>query len=242
MLAAEGIRLTRGNFSLEVAALEIPEGTCAGLVGPNGAGKTTLLSVLSGALHSPGAKVSFQAVPLSELGFARGLLIGNMPDELQGVQSLSVREHLAIRAQCFPGWDQEYQRELVKELGIPLDQSLNKLSKGTRAKVAFASVEAYRPPLLILDEPTTGLDPMVRRELRGALRRALRESPRRSILFSTHLVEDLHDLVNRLITIQSGRVLSDDLVPPEASKEVRMALVESALDALERSAGDSGDR
>ena len=237
MLSAHGIKFARGNFTLEVDGLDLPAGTCAGLVGPNGAGKTTLLGILSGALHAPGAEVAIEGVAVRELGFARGLLIGNMPDALQGVQSLSAREHFAIRAQCFPAWDEQYLQQLVGELAIPLDQPLNTLSKGTRAKVAFASLEAHRPPMLILDEPTTGLDPMVRRELRGALRRALRESPRRSILFSTHLVEDLQDLVDRLITIRAGRILSDVRVPAEDSREERAKLVDEAMDALERADG-----
>jgi ABC-2 type transport system ATP-binding protein len=232
MFAARNLHLTRGDFSLAVDRLDLPEGQCVGLIGANGAGKTTLLEVLGGRLRCPGGMVELDGVGMGEFGVHRSLAVGLMPDQLQGVRSMAVEEHFSFRARFFPQWDPDYLGQLVTELGIPLHKPLAALSRGTQAKVAFAAVEAYRPPVLLLDEPTSGLDPVVRRELRECLARALRRSPRRSALFSTHLVEDLRDIADRIVIIRDGGIVADIPVPEDATAEARAGLLDRAIDLL----------
>jgi ABC-2 type transport system ATP-binding protein len=160
--------------------------------------------------------------------------VGTVPDRLLGVKSMTVREHLALRARVFPWWDSAYLDRLVEELDIPLHITLPALSKGTQAKVAFVSVEAFRPPVLLLDEPTSGLDPVVRMELRQVMHRALKERPGRCILFSTHLLEDLEDLVDRLLVMQSGKLIADRPVSRTASREDRRVVLDGAMELLAR--------
>ena len=119
---------------------------------------------------------------------------------------MTVRDHLAFLQHFYPSWDPVYAAHLADRLRVPLDQSLGRLSKGTRVKVAFVAAEAYRPPLLLLDEPTSGLDPEVRGELLEAVRASLDAQTDRVVLFSTHLLEDVELIADRVVLLENGRL------------------------------------
>ncbi|MFI5233631.1 MAG: hypothetical protein ACHQSE_14080, partial [Gemmatimonadales bacterium] len=112
----------------------------------------------------------------------------------------------------YPSWDAEYAAHLADRLGVPLDQALGRLSKGTRVKASFVAAEAYRPSLLLLDEPTSGLDPAVRGELLGAILAAVDARADRVVLFSTHLLEDVEFVANRVLLLTNGVLQLDATV------------------------------
>ncbi|WP_420463124.1 ATP-binding cassette domain-containing protein [Candidatus Palauibacter sp.] len=196
-------------FELEPLDLRLAAGERVALVGPNGAGKTTILRALAGRLPQYEGEVLFGGTE------ARALLpglrnhVGVMPEQILRYDWMTVRQHFAFLAQFFAGWDRTYEADLTRKLEIPENALLGNLSGGTRAKVAFVSAEAFRPPLLLLDEPTAGLDPVMRRHLIDAVVESLDSDRRRLVLFSTHILEDVGWLAERVLVLRSGRLVKD---------------------------------
>lgn len=198
--------VTYPAFTLEPLSLEFKAGERVAIVGPNGSGKTTTLRALAGRLTEYDGSILFDGQEL------RGLLplgrrkIGLLPETLGGYGWMTVREHLAFLRDFYPSWDPEYAAHLTDRLRVPTDQLLGRLSKGTRVKVAFVAAEAYRPPLLLLDEPTSGLDPEVRGELLDTVRASVDAQPDRVVILSTHLLEDVELIADRVLLLQNGRL------------------------------------
>ena len=232
VLEARNLIVRRTDFLLDVSMLDIAQGTCVGLIGPNGAGKTTLMQVLAGRLRPSAGVVRALDESLENLGASIGNAVGFVPDALEGVESMSVAQHLELRASVFQGWDAQYASSLIKRFDIAPNQKLSALSRGARAKLCFAAVEAFRPPLLLLDEPTSGLDPIVRLEFRAVISELLQVDPTRAVLFSTHLTEDLEALAHRIVMVQNGRVIADDVMPESGSMDLRRAMVSTAIKLL----------
>jgi ABC-2 type transport system ATP-binding protein len=228
----ENARCTRGEFTLSVASLAVMRGSCVGLVGQNGAGKTTLMRILAGRLALSAGAVRVAGRSLAAYGASLSNWVGFVPDDVEGVQELTVRDHLALRERAFAGWDTGYASTLLDRLNIPTNRKISALSKGTRVKLALVSVEAFRPPVLLLDEPTSGLDPIVRREFQSVIRDALLGGSARCVVFSTHLMEDVEALVDRVIVLQQGSVTADQSIPLEYTSEQRWRCVRDMVTML----------
>ncbi|WP_423930713.1 ATP-binding cassette domain-containing protein [Candidatus Palauibacter sp.] len=181
-------------------------------MGPNGAGKTTLLRALAGRLPEYEGEVLFSGLEARALLPGLRNYVGVMPESLLGYNWMTVRQHFDFLAQFFDGWDREYEASLTSRFEIPEAGLLGQLSNGTRAKVAFVSAEAFRPPVLLLDEPTAGLDPVMRRHLIEAVVETLDADPRRLVLFSTHILEDVEWLAERVLVLHDGRLRTDRAV------------------------------
>jgi ABC-2 type transport system ATP-binding protein len=122
---------------------------------------------------------------------------------------MTVGEHLAFLAQFYPTWDAAYTGDLARRLGLPLGDKVGTLSKGTKVKLAFVAAEAFRPPVLLLDEPTSGLDPVVRREVIDAILERFPDAGSRLVVFSTHILEDVEGLAERVVVLADGAVRRD---------------------------------
>jgi ABC-2 type transport system ATP-binding protein len=155
-------------------SVSIPEGSIYGLLGPNGAGKTTTLDVLMN-LQAP---TSGEAIVLGTSSRAlKGRAferIGYLSEMQRYPDWMNVAQLLAYLKPFYPTWDEARASELLEQFHLPTDRKLKQLSRGTRMKALLTSVMAYRPKLLVLDEPFSGLDPLTREELIGALRRKRR--------------------------------------------------------------------
>ena len=149
-------------FELEPLNLDLAAGERVALVGPNGAGKTTILRALAGRLPAYEGEVLFGGSEARTLLPGLTNYVGVMPERLPGYSWMTVRQHFDFLAQFFDAWDRDYEGRLSSRFEIPEQGLLGQLSNGTRAKVAFVSAEAFRPPVLLLDEPTAGLDPVMR--------------------------------------------------------------------------------
>lgn len=206
-VATAGIeKLFDGEPALSDVSLQVPVGSVYLLIGPNGAGKTTLLKILLDLVRptSGSAQVfGFDSVTAGPEARAR---IGYVPEGSDwGYGWMTVGRLLRHHAVYFPAWDPAYASRLVETFGIHLDVKFRKLSKGQARRVHLVMAFAHRPPLLLLDEPTDGLDPVMRDEFFGVLAEHLAETST-TVLVSTHLVHEMERLADHLGVIRSGRL------------------------------------
>jgi len=192
--------------ALESLDLSVPEGAVYVLVGPNGAGKTTALKALVGLLRMDGGEAEVLGCKLPEGGAEARSRIGFVADSPDfGYPRLRVSALLRHHGSYFPRWNQAYAERLVSALEVPLEGRFGKLSKGQKRRVQLIQALAHRPALLLLDEPTDGLDPLARDRVFGLLAEHLAESPT-TALISTHLVHELEGLGDCLGVLDSGRL------------------------------------
>ena len=195
--------------ALEGVDLVVPRGMVLGLVGENGAGKTTLIRHVLGLLKAQAGSVRvFGRDPVSE---PRRVLarVGYLSEEADLPVWMRVHELMRYVAAFYPTWDDAYAEELRKEFGLDLRARLKNLSKGQRARAGLMVALAYRPELLVLDEPSSGLDPIVRRDILGAIIETIAEEGR-TVLFSSHLLSEVERVSDQVAMIKSGRVLFCD--------------------------------
>ncbi|HRQ64036.1 MAG TPA: ABC transporter ATP-binding protein [Xanthomonadaceae bacterium] len=195
------------HFALQDIDLSLPEGQIMGLVGVNGAGKTTLLRILTG-LASPDAgtvEVLGHAMPREQVAAKRD--IGFAAEDMRLYRGRSLRWHMDLIRAIYPSWDEAYAGDLLRRFDLRVDQAVGSFSHGQRVKALLLLNLARRPRLLLLDEPTTGLDPVARVEVLEALADVLREEAR-SVLFSSHNTRDVEQLADSITFLHQGRVLA----------------------------------
>jgi ABC-2 type transport system ATP-binding protein len=155
----------RRTLALSGLTFEVPEGSIYGLVGPNGAGKTTALKVLMN-IHRPTSGTSeVLGVDSRRLAPAEFAQIGYVSENQEMPEWMTVQYYLDYLANFYAAWDRTLAANLLRQLHLPPDRKLRHLSRGMKMKAALASSLAYRPRLIVLDEPFTGLDALVRDEL-----------------------------------------------------------------------------
>lgn len=197
------------QFALNEVSLDLPEGQVMGLVGINGAGKTTLLRLISGlaALDAGEIEVLGHRLPQAQVAARRE--IGFASEDMRLYKGRSLAWHMALMRGIFPAWDDDYAATLIARFDLRAEQPVGSYSHGQRVKALLLLCLARRPRLLLLDEPTTGLDPVARMEVLEALADVLREQ-HRSVLFSSHNTHDIEQLADRIVFLQGGRVLAQD--------------------------------
>lgn len=189
---------------------EVPRGSVTLLVGPNGAGKTTLLKVLMDLMPFEEGVVEVLGLDPRADGPGIRAATGFLPEEIQmPFERLRVSEILALNARFRPRWDEAYAAELAHLLDLRMDRPWKKLSKGESRRVQLACALAPRPPLLLLDEPTDGLDPLARETVLGLLAEHLAETGATAI-YCTHVLHEAQALADRLVVLARGRVRLDE--------------------------------
>ena len=207
-------QLTRrfgSNVALDRVDLDVPRGKVFGLVGANGAGKTTLIRHILGLLKAQDGLVRvFDSNPVTD---PPGVLsrIGYLSEENDLPGWMRVAELIRYKRAFYPKWDDAYAAELRKTFDLPPEARVGNLSKGQRARAGLLIALAYRPELLVLDEPSAGLDPLVRRDILAAIIRTIADEGR-TVLFSSHLLDEVERVSDHVAMINRGRVvLSADL-------------------------------
>lgn len=195
------------GFTLHVGAGEL-----FGLVGPNGAGKTTLMKVLSTLLPADGGTVRIDGLDVATQGRDVRCLVGYLPDQPGVYQDMSVREFLEFFADAFRLTGNRYRAAVDRALeqsGLAerSRSSVEQLSFGMKQRLVLAKTLLHDPKVLLLDEPSTGLDPMARLELREQLKQLQVQGV--TILISSHILSDLEDICSQIALIGEGRNATD---------------------------------
>ena len=190
-------------------ALSVPAGSICALVGPNGAGKTTTLRVLAGLLDPSKGCARILGVDTKKLGVAERRRVGFLDERQQQPEWMTVRQLLDYCRPLYPSWDLGLEIELLKRFELPTDRKLSTLSRGMRMKALLISVTAFKPELLLLDEPFSGFDPVVRDDVsRGLLEVA--QAGQCTVLLSSHDIEEVERVADRLVMLAHGRKLLDE--------------------------------
>ncbi|MDQ2991617.1 MAG: ABC transporter ATP-binding protein [Candidatus Eremiobacteraeota bacterium] len=197
------------HFTLDDISFELPPGSIMGFIGANGAGKSTTIRILMGLIHQDRGTVRVLDNPMPARQVAAKREIGYVSDDMRLYAGETIAWHMSFIASIFPSWDTAYATELVRRFDLTPEQRIKGLSHGQRVKAALLLVLARRPRLLVLDEPTTGLDPIARQEVLGALIEVLSDE-RRTVLFSSQNTMDVEQISDRITFIDRGRIIASD--------------------------------
>ena len=207
LVEATDLRVQRGGFRLTIDSWQVPPGCCVGIVGPNAAGKTTLLRLLPGLDGcEPGRLNVVGADPMKDVVAVR-TQVGFMSDDLP-VPPLRVDHYLRLLSGYYETWDAQLVEELMKRFEVPWTESAQLLSRGQGARLRLVSAMAYRPRLLILDEPAAGLDLGSRMRLLETVLDVAAD-PERSVLISSHQLNDVERIADRLLVLDEGKVVRE---------------------------------
>ncbi len=188
-------------------ALTVPEGSVYVLVGPNGAGKTTTFRMILGMLKPSSGSVDVLGVKAGPNGDTRAR-IGYVPEgRTVPYKWIRVRDLLAHHARYFPSWDAKYAAHLSDALELRPSEKYSKLSKGEARRVELVMALAHRPSLLLLDEPTDGLDPVIRATVLSLVAEHMTETPT-TLLIATHLVYEMERFADHIGVMRGGKLVA----------------------------------
>jgi ABC-2 type transport system ATP-binding protein len=176
-------------------------------VGPNGSGKTTTLNCIAGLVVPDAGSIEVFGRRADPRGGAWKADLGVVGETHGFYVNRTVAENLRFLARLMPGWSERRAAGLAGRFGLPLDKQVRHLSKGNLAKLALVAALGHSPRLLLLDEPTAGLDPVVRSEVLDVLWEVL-EDGEHAMFYSTHVLSDISRLADELVFLRDGRVLS----------------------------------
>ena len=185
--------------------MSVPEGSIFALLGPNGAGKSTTLKVLLNLLSPTAGSVRVLGVDSRRLAAGERRQIGYVSEGQQLPDWMTVRQFLDYCRPFYPAWDSALEKKLMADFELPSDRKLKHLSRGMRVKAMLISVLSFRPRLLVLDEPFSGLDPVVRDEVAQGLVETARLGEW-SVLMASHDIEEVERLADHIAIIDQGRL------------------------------------
>ena len=217
------------HFDLTDVSLAMEKGTIMGLIGPNGAGKSTTIRIMMGLLYPDAGQVTVLGTDMINEGHKARWNIGYASEDLRLYKGMTIGWHMKFVQQMFADWDADYAKGLLGRFNLNPDQKVKGLSHGQRVKASLLLILARHPDLLILDEPTTGLDPVARMETLDEMMAVLMDEDR-SIVFSSHNTVDVEQLSDQITFIDGGRVVNsnDKESYVEAWRRVRVKVAESA--------------
>jgi ABC-2 type transport system ATP-binding protein len=201
-----GVTKQYRHFTLDRIDLTLPTGCIMGFVGANGAGKSTTLRILMGLVHQDAGsvKVLGHAMPKDQAAAKRD--IGFVSEDMRLYGGATLEWHMGFVRSIYTSWDSGYADDLLHRFDLKPQQKIKGMSHGQRVKAALMLALARRPRLLVLDEPTTGLDPIARREVLGELMAVLADEER-TVLFSSHNTLDVEQISDQITFIDRGRIL-----------------------------------
>jgi ABC-2 type transport system ATP-binding protein len=202
----DGVGKTYRYFTLDNIHLEVPQGQIMGLIGPNGAGKSTTIRILMGLVHQDRGDVRVLGHRMPAEQIAAKWDIGFASEDMRLYEGMTLDWHMRFVRSIYPKWDTTYAHLLLKRFGLRAEQKIKGLSHGERVKATLLLVLARCPQLLVLDEPTTGLDPVARHEILRELTGVMTDEGR-SVLFSSHNTQDVEQISDQITFIDRGRII-----------------------------------
>jgi len=202
--------------ALASVSLSLPRGAVYGLVGANGAGKTTLIKHILGLLRAESGSVRVFGLDPVANPVAVLSRIGYLSEENDLPGWMRVDELIRYSRAFYPAWDDAYAEELRLAFALDPSSKIRTLSKGQKARAGLLVALAHRPELLVLDEPSSGLDPIVRRDILGAVIRTIADEGR-TVLFSSHLLQEVEQVADHVTMIHKGKIALS--APLEAIRE-----------------------
>lgn len=205
----QGVSKHYPHFRLDDVSFSVPTGTISGFLGANGAGKSTALRILMGLVRQDQGSVTVlgQSIPAASVNAKRD--IGYVSEDMQLYNRGTLQWHMDFVAGLYPTWDATYAAELAHLFELTTAQRIKGMSQGQRVKAKLLLALARKPRLLVLDEPTTGLDPVARRDLLACLTAAM-EDEERTVLFSTQNTLDIEQVADQVTIIDRGRIVDAD--------------------------------
>jgi ABC-2 type transport system ATP-binding protein len=204
-LVIRGLRKAYKGFTLDGVSFSVPRGHIMGLIGPNGAGKTTIVKLIMNLVPRDEGEITVFGLDNRRDEAAIKARIGFVYDTPCFHADMTLATYRRAVAPFYATWDEAAFERLVSEFELPLTRRFKALSQGMQTTFALVIALSHGADLLILDEPTTGLDPVFRRELLQRLSAFLQDE-RRSILFSTHITTDLEKIADYVTFIRDGRI------------------------------------
>jgi ABC-2 type transport system ATP-binding protein len=194
------------RLALDRLNLTVPRGAVLGLVGVNGSGKTTLLRHVLGLLRVQSGRV--RVLGRDPVADPVGVLsrVGHVSEDVDLPGWMRVGELMRYTAAFYPDWDAALAEQMRRDFGVDIRGRVSALSRGLRARLALLLALAHRPDLLVLDEPSAGLDPLARRDILAAVVRSVTRDGR-TVLFSSHLLDEVERIADHIALIDQGRVV-----------------------------------
>jgi ABC-2 type transport system ATP-binding protein len=206
-IKTEGLTKTYGkNRGIRDVDLEVEEGEVFGFLGPNGAGKTTTIRTLLGFMRPTGGRAEVFGLDSQRQSVEVRARVGNLPGEFALEDRTTGEELLGFFARLRGVGSLGYARELAERFGADLHRPMRRLSRGNKQKIGLIQAMFHRPPLLILDEPTGGLDPLVQEEFLDVVEETKAEG--RTVFFSSHVLSEVERVSDRVGIIRSGELVA----------------------------------
>ncbi len=197
------------NFELSNIDLALEKGGIMGLIGPNGAGKSTIIRLLMGLVHQDAGNIKVLDHNMPNQQVKAKWDVGYASEDMRLYDKGTIGWHMDYVKSIYNNWDTHYAKTLLRRFDLNDSHIIKGLSHGQRVKAALLLILARRPKLLILDEPTTGLDPVARHEFLNELMDVLLDGDR-SILFSSHNTQDIEQLSDEITFIDKGQIIAID--------------------------------
>ena len=206
-IALRGVSKRYRFFALDDVSLRLEPGQILGFVGPNGAGKSTTIRILMALVRADAGEVEVLGCRMPDEQVRAKREVGFVSEEMRLFPGATIGWHVGFVRSVFPGaWDDRYAARLLQRFHLHREQRVKGLSHGEQVKAALLLALARRPRLLVLDEPTVGLDPVARQEVIGELMEVVRDEER-SILFSSHNTLDVEQICDQIAFIDRGRIV-----------------------------------
>ena len=205
-MTVSGLTKRYEGFTLADISFEVPQGTITGLIGENGAGKSTTLHSILGLVHRDGGEISILGAPAEGLQPEARENIGVVFDGTNFSEELTPKRLNKVLKGVYSSWDEGYFLALLNKLSLPVSKKIKSFSKGMKAKLSIAAAFAHHPKLLILDEATSGLDPVMRDDMLDMFLEFVQDEEN-SILLSSHITSDLEKVADHIIFLHEGRLI-----------------------------------
>ncbi|MGI8827328.1 MAG: ATP-binding cassette domain-containing protein [Chloroflexota bacterium] len=210
----------RANRGIEGVNLDVARGQVFGFLGPNGAGKTTTIRTLLNFLRPTSGRAWIFGLDTRRESVAIRARLGNLPGEFAFEGKMTGRELIRLFARLRGVHDLTYAHELAERLDADLGRSIRRLSRGNKQKIGLIQAMFHRPPLLILDEPTGGLDPLIQEEFLRLIGEVRAEG--RTVFFSSHNLPEVERVCDRVGIIRDGRLVMVETIDALVGKRFRL--------------------